>query len=225
MAGYVYAFATPSMAGIVKIGATTHDPAARLADANSADTWRPPEPYELVCSAHGAHELRPRSRWSARSTRSSARDASTRAASSSAPLSSRRAVYSRFSRTSKPPVRVQSTRRAMPLTSPLSAYGRAHERHPECRLEWASSRGKVSYCKEACLRSWVESKYARIPLREKDTGSKLEALHPTYATAVPQVHAKLMGKTTFGKMLSAVYPGVGPHRNGACTVSGLYLLR
>jgi hypothetical protein len=52
MAGYVYAFASPSMAGIVKVGATTHDPTARLADANSADTWRPPEPYELVCSAH-----------------------------------------------------------------------------------------------------------------------------------------------------------------------------
>jgi hypothetical protein len=52
MAGYVYAFASPSMAGIVKIGATTHDPTARLADANSADTWRPPEPYELVCAAH-----------------------------------------------------------------------------------------------------------------------------------------------------------------------------
>ena len=52
MAGYVYAFASPSMPGVVKIGATAHDPAARLAEANSADTWRPPLPYELVCSAH-----------------------------------------------------------------------------------------------------------------------------------------------------------------------------
>jgi hypothetical protein len=49
MAGYVYA--SPSKAGIVKIGATTHDPAARLADANSADTWRPPEPYARFRSA------------------------------------------------------------------------------------------------------------------------------------------------------------------------------
>jgi hypothetical protein len=47
--GFLYALATPSMYGIVKIGATTRDVGERLCEANSADTWRPPEPYALVC--------------------------------------------------------------------------------------------------------------------------------------------------------------------------------
>ena len=46
----VYAFATPSMPGMVKIGATDRDVAERLRDANASDTWRPPEPYAVVCS-------------------------------------------------------------------------------------------------------------------------------------------------------------------------------
>ena len=77
---------------------------------------------------------------------------------------------------------------------------------------------------EASLRSWVEANYAHIPLREKDRGAKLEALHTTYATAVPQVHARILGKTTFGRMLVAVYPGIGPHR-GSSGETGLFLLR
>jgi hypothetical protein len=50
--GAVYAFATPSMAGIVKIGATDRDVAERLRDANASDTWRPPEPYAVVCAVY-----------------------------------------------------------------------------------------------------------------------------------------------------------------------------
>jgi hypothetical protein len=46
----VYAFATPSMPGMVKIGATDRDVAERLRDANASDTWRPPEPYTVVCA-------------------------------------------------------------------------------------------------------------------------------------------------------------------------------
>jgi hypothetical protein len=74
---------------------------------------------------------------------------------------------------------------------------------------------------------WVESNYTHVPLREKDTGTKLEALFGAYTSANPPVHPKLLGKTTFGKMLpvGAVYPGIGPHKNGANTVNGLYLLR
>jgi hypothetical protein len=49
--GSVYAFATPSMPGIVKIGATTRDPTERLREANESDTWRPPEPYAIACVA------------------------------------------------------------------------------------------------------------------------------------------------------------------------------
>ena len=42
--GYIYALATPSMPGLVKIGATDRDPADRLAEANASGTWGPPEP-------------------------------------------------------------------------------------------------------------------------------------------------------------------------------------
>jgi hypothetical protein len=83
----------------------------------------------------------------------------------------------------------------------------------------------VAQTPEGKLRAWIEEHYTHVPLREKDTGTKLEALYTAYASSAPPVHQKHIGKTTFGKMLSAVYPGIGPHRNGACTVSGLYLLR
>jgi hypothetical protein len=93
-----------------------------------------------------------------------------------------------------------------------------------CRL-WASPGPRVGIGPgQSQLRSWVESNYSHVPLREKDTGTKLEALHTAYATAVPQVHARLMGKTTFGKMIVAVYPGIGPHR-GSGGETGLFLLR
>jgi hypothetical protein len=49
--GTVYAFVTPSMPGIVKIGATTRELADRLREANESDTWRPPEPYVVACAA------------------------------------------------------------------------------------------------------------------------------------------------------------------------------
>ena len=49
MAGSVYALATPSMPGIVAIGATRATPARALAEANASDAWRAPEPYALAC--------------------------------------------------------------------------------------------------------------------------------------------------------------------------------
>jgi hypothetical protein len=33
-----------------------------------------------------------------------------------------------------------------------------------------------------------------VPLREKDTGTKLEALYAAYAAASPPVHAKVLGQ-------------------------------
>jgi phage/plasmid-associated DNA primase len=78
---------------------------------------------------------------------------------------------------------------------------------------------------EGKLREWVEDHYVHVPLREKDTGTKLEALYAAYTACMPPVHAKVLGRNTFGKMLSAVWPNIGPHKNGACTVSGLYLIR
>jgi hypothetical protein len=82
----------------------------------------------------------------------------------------------------------------------------------------------VAQTPEGRLRAWVESNYTHVPLREKDTGSKLEALHTAYASAAPPVHQKLLGKTTFGKLLCTVYPGVGPYR-GSAGETGIFLLR
>ena len=70
------------------------------------------------------------------------------------------------------------------------------------------------------LRAWVKAN----PLREKDSGAKLEALYTAYTTCLPPVHAKLLGKIKFGRMLNDVYAHIGPHRTtmGAAEV---YLLR
>ncbi len=78
---------------------------------------------------------------------------------------------------------------------------------------------------EGRLRAWVESNYTHIPLREKDTGTKLEALYAAYTSAAPPIHQKVLGRNKFAAMLGAVYAGIGPHRNAAGTVNGLYLLR
>jgi hypothetical protein len=83
----------------------------------------------------------------------------------------------------------------------------------------------VAQTPEGKLRAWVEDNYSHVPLREKDSGSKLEALYTAYTSAVPPVHQKPLGKILFGKMLNALYHNIGPHRNSAGTVSGLYLLR
>ena len=83
----------------------------------------------------------------------------------------------------------------------------------------------VAQTPEGRLRAWVEENYTHVPLREKDTGTKLEALYAAYTSTVPPVHQKALGKIKLAQMLGAMYPGLGPHRNSAGTVSGLYLLR
>ena len=60
-----------------------------------------------------------------------------------------------------------------------------------------------------------------MPLREKDSGTKLEALFGAYTAAQPPVHPKLLGKILFGKMLNAVFPNIGPHKNSTHTANGL----
>ena len=83
----------------------------------------------------------------------------------------------------------------------------------------------VAQTPEGKLRAWVEEHYSHVPLREKDTGTKLEALYTAYASSVPAVHAKVLGKILFAKLLNAVYPNIGPHKNTNHTANGLYLLR
>ena len=212
MAGYVYAFASPSMPGVVKIGATAHDPAARLVDANSADRWRPPEPYELVCSAHVPSAF---ATERALHTILGARRINARREFFRASFVEARSLFALLSGEG-------------PVVAVVDAAHIASERiwasPPGVSLRAVGVPGQIQLQQEASLRSWVESSYTHVPLREKDTGTKLEALHVTYATAVPQVHARLLGKTTFGKMLVSVYPGIGPHR-GSSGETGLFLLR
>jgi hypothetical protein len=82
----------------------------------------------------------------------------------------------------------------------------------------------VAQTPEGKLRAWVEEHYSHVPLREKDSGTKLEALYTAYATTVPSVHAKVLGKILFGKMLNAIFPNIGPHKNTTSTAF-VYLLR
>jgi hypothetical protein len=71
--------------------------------------------------------------------------------------------------------------------------------------------------------SFSSSVYAHVPLREKNTGTKLEALYAAYAAASPPVHAKVLGRNTFAKMLNEVYPNIGPHRNTSNKWCGYFL--
>lgn len=88
-----------------------------------------------------------------------------------------------------------------------------------------ANRAVVAQTPEGKLREWVESNYDHVPLKERDTGTKLEALYAAYVAAAPPVHAKALGRNTFAKLLGSIYPNVGPHKNTSHTVSGLFLLR
>ena len=82
----------------------------------------------------------------------------------------------------------------------------------------------VAQTPEGKLRAWVEEHYTHVPLREKDTGAKLEALYAAYTTAAPPVHTKQLGRNTFAKMLNEVYPNIGPHKISS-TSGFVYLLK
>ena len=206
MTGWVYAFETPSMPGFLKIGATRRSPVERLEEANASDTWRPPHPYVVACAAEVAD-----------------------------PFACERAVHALLGARRINPrneffdVTVDEARTVFALLSPKAAH--APNLTPLVAAPVAApvavpvaARARVAVTAEEKLRAWVESNYTHVPLREKDTGSKLEALHTAYASAAPPVHQKFLGKTTFGKMLCAVYPGIGPHR-GSAGETGIFLLR
>jgi hypothetical protein len=184
------------MPGIVKIGATLRSPEDRLNEARSV-TWAP---SSFCLIAHAAVE-----------------DAFGMEAALHAMLAHRRVEARRefFELT-------HAEARALFDTVALLSGPRAGREAREPQSEAVRARGAATA--EEKLRAWVDSKYTRIPLREKDTGSKLEALHTAYASAALPVHQSCLGKTTFGRMLCSVYPGVGPHR-GSAGETGLFLLR
>ena len=73
---------------------------------------------------------------------------------------------------------------------------------------------------------WVEEHYSHVPLREKDTGTKLEALYASYFSTAPPVHQKILGRKHIRKVaLFDIPPVWGPIEFLANTVSGIYLLR
>ena len=197
--GSVYCIANGAMPGIVKIGATLRSPEDRLSEARSV-TWAPSS-FDLI--AHTAVE-----------------DAFGMEAALHAMLAHRRVEARReFFELTHAEARALFDTVAL-LSGPRAGREAREAREPQS--EAVRVRGAVTA--EERLRAWVDSKYTRIPLREKDTGSKLEALHTAYASAAPPVHQSCLGKTTFGRMLCSVYPGVGPHR-GSAGETGLFLLR
>ena len=203
--GFVYAIANDAMPGLVKIGATARDPADRLNEARH-DTWAPScfRITEQVATddAFGTerviHALLARRRFEARREffRLTHEEA--------------RAVFA-----------VVEIIAGATCTAPETRD--AH--HAPCDAQRVASSTRSPEAQLAQLRAWIESKYTHVPLRERDTGTKLEALHTAYTLAAPPVHAKVLGKNTFGKMLNSVFPNIGPYKNTTCTVSGIYLLR
>ena len=217
MTGWVYAFATPSMPGIIKIGATKRDPAARLEEANASDTWRPPRAYVAVCVAQVDDPF-----------------ASERAIH--AMLAARRinARNEFFAMTAQEAQILLSLLVAAPSNDTEQFTTMTFANHVPERLEIedvdarptrtrASGPSGAAY--EPDLRDWIELNYTRIPLREKDTGTKLETLFGAYASANPPVHLRLLGRNKFAAMLNSIFPNIGPYRNTTNTVSSLYLLR
>jgi hypothetical protein len=195
-AGYVYAIANDAIPGLVKIGATTRDPMERLHEARAC-TWAPPS-FRLIASAATG-------------------DAFGTERAIHALLAPRRADARRefFAMTH------DEARTLLALVAAIGTPSPAQERLTSEPL----APPVAPVAPDEKLRAWVEEHYAHVPLREKDTGTKLEALYSAYASATPPVHMRILGKILFGKMLNAVYHNIGPHKNGACTVSGLYLLR
>ena len=195
----MYCIANDAIPGIVKIGATVRDPEDRLSEAR-ATTWAP-SCFRIVAQAAvddafaAEHALH---------ALLAARRFEARREFFALTHAEARAVFDVVALASAPAPRAALA--PLARDEPVSAV--QHAQTPE---------GK--------LRVWVEEHYTHVPLREKDGGTKLESLYTAYVTSAPPVHARVLGKTTFGKMLNSLFPNIGPHKNRACTVSGLYLLR
>ena len=223
MSGWVYAFATPSMPDVVKIGATRRNPSERLDEANASDTWRPPRPYVVVCATEVAdpfaceraiHALLAARRVN---TRHEFFEITAHEARVLLPLlAAREPREPREPR--DPPVSVagDESESEAPAVTAVTAFTAAPLR---------AARRETPTSEEAMLREWVDASYTRIPLREKDTGTKLEAIYRAYTSATPPVHAKMLGRNKLAAMLSAVCPNIGPHRNTTNTIASLYLVR
>ena len=212
--GSVYCIANDTMPGIVKIGATLRNPEDRLNEAR-ASTWAP-SCFRIIAQAavedafgteSALHALLAHRRFEARREFFTLTHAEARAVFLTVEL-----IADRTEGANQSTEGARATEDTGPRPPRKAAYGHS----PPLAVSWDE---------KDRLRSWVESNYTKVPLKEKDTGTKLEGLFSAYASATPPVHVKQLGKIKLAQMLSAVYPGIGPHRNGAGTASGIYLLR
>ena len=204
--GSVYCIANDAMPGIVKIGATVRDPTDRLSEARAV-TWAP-TCFRIIAQAsvddalateRALHALLAARRFEAR------REFFTLTHDEG------RALFDTVARVA---VGAHHAPRVAPAHQAVSA-----------RVARVARVAEVPVSYEEQLRAWVESNYTHIPLRAKDTGTKLESLFSAYTSASPPVHEKMLGRNKFAAMLGVVYHGIGPHRNAAGSVNGLYLLR
>ena len=203
MVGWVYAFATPSMPGIVKIGATNRDPAERLREAN-ADTWHMHE-YVVACVAEVA-------------------DAFAVERAVHATLAARRVHPRReFFQVTEAEARTLLSFFAPAPVGTVEGRDNALARAAALSGQRASVRA-MGPTDSTALRAWVEQNYAHIEKARKDEGTKLMDLYDAYLTALPTVHRKPLQKGQFGQVLCSLFPGIGPHKNRAGTIQGLFLL-
>jgi hypothetical protein len=202
--GSVYCIANDTMPDIVKIGATVRDPVDRLNEAR-ATTWAPTclrivaqaSVDDAFATEHALHALLAPRRFEAR-----------------------REFFT---------LTHEEARALFDIVARVAA-GAQHGQHTVTAhhepVQQATRVAGVSVTAEQQLRSWVESNYTHIPLRAKDTGTKLERLFASYTSAAPPVHQKQLGKILFCKMLQGDISGHrASQKNAASTVSGLYLLR
>ena len=227
--GSVYCMANDEMPRVVKIGATLRCPEDRLNDARST-TWAP-TCYRIIAQAlvedafaaeQALHALLAHRRLEARREFFRVTHAEARA------------LFAAVQLTAGPESAADQTGEAgewgfasdeADEPDEAGVLLGAPSRDRSGRLQRLAPTGESAQAAASRLRAWVESKYTHITYREKDTGTKLEVLFSAYAAASPPVHQKPLGRNKFAQMLSAVYPGIGPHKNTASTVNGLYLLR
>ena len=161
--GSVYCIANGAMPGIVKIGATLRSPEDRLSEARSV-TWAPSS-FDLIAQA-------------------AVEDAFGMEAALHAMLAHRR-VEARREFFELTHAEARALFDTVALLSGPRAGREAREAREAREPQSEAVRARGAATAEEKLRAWVDSKYTRIPLREKDTGSKLEALHTAGAPELP----------------------------------------
>ena len=203
--GYVYCIANDAIPSIVKIGATVRDPEDRLREAR-ATTWAP-SCFRIIAQVP-------------------VDDAFATERALHALLAARRFEVRRefFTLTH------EEARAVFDVVALVSGAGPAPHtpavaQAPQAHVPGSNGDSPNIATPETKIREWVEANYTRISRSEKDAGTKLEALYSAYASAAPPVHVRVLGRNKFAKMLSAVFPNVGPHKSTNGMVGGLYLLR